>query len=244
MLYQIEGSLTRLLGTMHLVPGGQEGWVPYVKRSLEWSERLVFEMRPSRGLGVAQLQTPHGTDLPSEVRAAIEKRWIPDLLGAVDAMSLPGLLLIVGSLGLGAGRGVEGSIVEWRGGEDAIDELESPQEFVELFDEVPSTVFVEALRRRLGNDLLAKQNLAKLYRAWRGQNGEKLLKVVRTEIPEVIRTAMFDVRNRLWAPRVAQFSSSTLRTLVCVGAGHLHGPGNLRELLQRDFGLKCTRIEA
>lgn len=229
---------------MHLVPDGQVGWIPYAERLYEWSEKLVLEMRVSRSLDVLKLKSPHSNVLPDDVHSALRQRWVPEVFGNISDMNLPGLYLLGGSLNLGAVHGVEAVMSGWVQDEELIGELETPAEFVGAFNVIPDQVFIESLRWRLRNDVVARKNFAGTYRAWRGQSAEKMLKILRSELPEQVRAAMFDQRNEQWAPCVAEWARTSKRTLICVGAGHLHGRLSLLELLEQKYGLKCSRIQA
>jgi hypothetical protein len=231
MLYQIDGTSTRIFGTMHLVPQGQDGWEPYARRAYDWSKEAFG------------LPSPHSKEMPAAMWEVVKRVWNTEAFGPLESANLPAILFLTASSSMNAAAGVEVKIGEWMPAEKSTGELEGPQDFAGAFDNVPSEVLIEQLRRRIGKDDEAKQRLGQMYRAWRGQSGEKMVKLIRSGLQEPIRAALFDQRNAMWAPRVAALTESTERTLICVGAGHLHGPRSLRELLAQHHGLSCSRIE-
>lgn len=228
---------------MHVVPQGQDSWEGYVRRAYDWSERVVVEMNLSKSKEAFGLSSPHSKEMPADMWEAVKRVWNTEAFGPLEKANLPAILLLIASSGINAVAGAEMKISEWMPAERTTGEIENPQEFVRVFDDVPGQILIEQLRRRLGHDDEAKQRLGQLYRAWRGQSGDKMVKIIRSGLQEPIRAALFDQRNAIWTPRVAALSETTERTLICVGAGHLHGHRNLRELLARHHALTCSRIE-
>ncbi len=243
MLYQIDGTQTRIFGTMHAVPGGQQAWVPYARRVFDWSERQVFEMRPSRSRELLALPSPHCNVLPAKLQARAEELWNSDALGTIAQTNLPAMWLVLGTLGLGAEEGVEPVMSKWAAAPDQIGELETPKEFLRVFDDVPAEALFGAIEKRFRVDQEAKRIQGQLYRAWRGNSGDKMNRVIRAGIDEPMRSALFQRRNAAWTPQIAELSKAPQRTLLCIGAGHLHGEGNVRELLASQHGLACTRVD-
>lgn len=242
MLYQIDGTSARLLGTMHMVPKSQSGWIACAERAYRWSERVVIEMHLSRQQELLALKTVHPLELPMDIDREVRKRWNFDSLGALSDTNLPMIFFVMGSFNTNLDNGVESKLTEWLGGENRLGQLEDAPEFLSAFDNVSAQCFHEAMRWRFPRDAEAKQRLAQLYRSWRGNNVDKMIKIMRMGMPEPIRWAMFDRRNELWAPRIIELAKQSERTLICVGAGHLHGKNNLRDLLA-ERGLICSRIE-
>ena len=69
---------------------------------------------------------------------------------------------------------------------------------------------------------------------------ESLDKTMRRDAPELYRVLITD-RNAAWADRVEGLVGGTETVLVTVGAGHLAGEGNLRDLLARR-GIQFERV--
>lgn len=243
MLYQIEGTQTRMLGTLHIVPSGKQEWVEYVRRCYKWSERVVVEMKPANAIQGLRSDAGDHDRVPADLLNKVKARWKEDRFGPLASTSLMGIYLMYSATGLACEIGVEGTLATWMTDPESAGEIETPTEFANAFRDIPAEEFVGALRQRVGADAKANQVFAQIYRAWRGNSGEKLAKLLRTGMPERIRACMFDKRNETWAPRLKNLAESPDRTLICIGAGHLHGAKNVRELLRANYGLSCIRIE-
>lgn len=243
MLYQIEGTQTRLLGTMHVVPPGKREWVDYVRRCYDWSQKVVVEMTTENSKRGLRSDAGDADRIPPDLLRQVMTRWNEEAFGPLGSTSLMGIQLMYSVTGVPCELGVEGTLMKWMEHPESVGEIETPEQFSAAFGEIPDEDFIGALRRRVGNDAKANQVLGQMYRAWRGNSGERLSKLLRANMPERIRVCMFDKRNEAWAPRLKEFSESPDRTLICMGAGHLHGQKSVRELLRTNYGLECVRIE-
>lgn len=130
---------------------------------------------------------------------------------------------------------------DWAGGTDGIAELETPEDFIAAFADVPAEDLGASLRWRFKEKALVKQRFEQMYRAWRLHDVSKILKLRNANLHPSISRAIFDLRNERWVPKIADFARSSERTLIVVGAGHLCGRNSLLELLQRDHDLTSAR---
>ena len=112
--------------------------------------------------------------------------------------------------------------------ETAVDQIEA---LSALEGEAPDVLVLQFLR-----DMeILEDMLDGLIRAWRVGDVEQLEEIVAREIretgPEAWEALMVN-RNRAWLPAIKAAVDSGTTKLVVVGAGHLVGEGNLRDLLE------------
>lgn len=243
MLYEIAGTNTRILGTLHFVPPGQHGWVDPVRRLYEWADRIYVEMKVEKGLDL--LKSPSrfmARDLPSELREAVEPYWPRAVLGDLDRYNLPGVCFVVNSLGLSQVDGVEATVRAWLGSSGDVLELETPEDFVHAANEVPLNDLLLSVRYGIHQQADAQRAFQAKARAWRVHDLVKLEALTKIGTTQAMRQALFETRNRNWGAIIAREVKSPERTLVLCGAGHLCGPNNLREILERDHGRSVKRL--
>jgi uncharacterized protein YbaP (TraB family) len=84
------------------------------------------------------------------------------------------------------------------------------------------------------------------YNAWRNADRVTLAKLTGAQLPKLgrMQQALYDRRNKAWAPKISEFTKQSAKTLIAVGAGHLCGKNNLLEVLERGYGLKSKRSPA
>jgi uncharacterized protein YbaP (TraB family) len=129
-------------------------------------------------------------------------------------------------------------------------ELESMQEQIELFADLPADVQEGMLRVALesvGEGSMAGQ-LDELMTAWRTGDAAALYESTRREMEELpgetanlLYARIYDERNRRMAEKIAGFLATREVHFVAVGAGHLTGPASLPALLQ-EKGFSVRRM--
>jgi len=125
--------------------------------------------------------------------------------------------------------------------ETAMDQIEA---LSALDGEIPDVLVLQFLR-----DMeIVEDMLDGLIRAWRGGDLEQLEEIVTREIretgPEAWEALMVN-RNRAWLPAIEAAVDSGTTKFVVVGAGHLVGEGNLRDLLEaRGYRVERLEVEA
>ncbi len=132
--------------------------------------------------------------------------------------------------------------------------LETAAEQLSIISSLADKLQVRSLKETLGGVQEDSTSLASLYDAWKSGDVERLAKEVDTpfradaEMGQVYQQ-LFANRNRNWAARVdrlaapaAAGTSAAGSYFLVVGAGHLVGPDNLRDLLVKR-GWRVERVE-
>lgn len=243
MLYKIQDTNLHLMGTMHLVPVGQEKWKDPVRRAFEAAEVRYVEMHQSSGARVFTEEAASAKLLPDDVLGPISSFWKTTALPPIETCNLPGVWFAAGNMGMTFAHGVEWHLEEWYG-ESSMLELESPSQFLDGFSHVPLSDYVSTLRKRIPSPAGAKKNFEATYNAWRRHDTKKLAELMRRDVTPSIYDAIYTRRNVAWAATLAKEARSGKRVLALFGAGHLCGKGSLLEVLERDHGLSVVRIPA
>ncbi|MGJ7505895.1 TraB/GumN family protein [Variovorax sp. GT1P44] len=243
MLYEVAGTKTRILGTLHFFPPGPQRWIDPVRRIYDWADRIYVEMKSEKGLALFTLPARYmARDLPADLYAAVQPSWPEEVVGPLDDCNLPGVCLLVGALGLSRVDGIEAMVRTWLGPSGDVLELETPEDVVQAANEVPLDDLLFSLRFVLRQQADAQRSLEAKSRAWRVHDIPKLEALMKMGSTEAMRRALLETRNRKWAETIAREAKSPERTLVLCGAAHLCGPGNLREVLQKDHGYVVQRL--
>lgn len=245
MLYEIAGTNTRILGTLHQVPPGPQRWIEPVRRIFDGAEKIYVEMKAERGIDLFKFPARFmARDLPSDLREAIEPHWPRNVHGDMDQCSLLGMCLFASSLSTPSQvDGVEAVVRAWLGPSRDVLELEAPKDFVQAVEDVPIEDLLLTARFGLRQRPEEAQRLFEAKaRAWRVHDLKKLEELIQIGTTLALRRAIFETRNRNWAETIAHAATSPERTLVLCGAGHLCGPNNLREVLERDHGHGVNRL--
>jgi hypothetical protein len=243
MLYQIENTSVRVLGSFHRVPKGKTDWIPYVRPIFDWAEVVHIEMRGVNSQRFSTVPARLGADaLPNDLRQKMAQVWPRSLRPMLDCSAVFAYF-VVHNVGMVLSDGVEPFIEKWAGQEKPILELETPEEFVGAFDSVSVDVFSDDLSRRIVRTPQARKLLDQLYKAWRARDTARLAQLLDESVPPKLWEVMFVGRNKSWAATVANAAKSTEKTLVVCGCGHLCGPGNLIDELQSSFGLRCIEVK-
>lgn len=244
MYWQITGTNVRILGSMHLLPTSNSGLPNWATQAFEWAEALVFESDPPTILPL--LQSPVPVHLRQQVSPAT---WIAlsglwpkaGSLPPLDAVRPWAALLLSAVFTQQTVVGIEGQFIQWAKEQSKpVDFLETAEQVAAAFESAPLSEVYGGLDL-LASDLSAPQrSLEAMYAAWLRGDLPALCSVA-TQSPLFhfagLRAAVLERRNREWVPALSQLMNSPLRTLVAVGALHLHGTGNALECLGRDVQL-------
>lgn len=178
-------------------------------------------------------------------RAALHRRVAAlDLPGgdaAVDAMRpwMAWMTLMAATMktnGLDGDSGVD-TVLQHRAEVDGktVVGLETLEQQVAIFADAPQATGLQLLHDILAAPARADDGAAQLVRRWRDGDIEAVgrsMNTVARRLGPSLADALLQGRNRAWADRLAGLAGSGKTVLVTVGAGHLAGPGNLREQLQ------------
>lgn len=243
MLYEIEGTKTRILGSMHLVPPGQDRWVQPVRAAFDWSEQLYVEMKDESAMALFTIPAAlMARDMPPDLYDAVASIWPAPPFASLSDCNLLGASLVASVVGLPTQQGVEPSLRKWAGPHAEVRELESPEVFVRAADDVPAADLIAMTWTALRTKADAPRNLAAKYRAWRVHDLQKMEALLNIGTTERARAAIFGKRNAAWAPVIARAAQAEKRTLIVCGCGHLCGPDNLRQILEREHGFVLKRL--
>jgi uncharacterized protein len=246
MLFQIPGTNVRVLGSLHAVPADRPKLPDFALRAYEWSETLIFEGNPSkilpflRGSGRIGLRDVVSKGAWTE----LERFWPNDKAGFPPLASVwPwAAMLFAAVFSMKAVEGVEPHFLRWAQRDNKLVEfLEEPLDFPARLGSIPEREVHAAIERFATDTDAPRRELVALYEAWAAQDLDALLRVLeRSGVYRslVMRQAVFLDRNKAWAPLIAEQFSTSRRTLIAVGAGHLCGSGNLFETL----GVEPIRI--
>lgn len=243
MLYQIEGTNTRIMGTLHRVPPGKSEWNGRVVQQCKWAEQFAVEMLLSKAPQLFCAPTDRSVSLlPQDLREKLKALW-PAHLGPFDGANLPGAALLASIADTPTDPGVEYLVENEASDIRPIHELEDAAEFIAGFAAIPASQYATAIRISLKRtaDHRAKR-LQEIYECWNAGDGPALYAALTQELPPAFIEPMFIARNTAWTPKIAALSSRPERLLICVGAGHLCGPKNVLELLHRDHHLKAKAL--
>jgi len=243
MLYEIAGTGTRILGTLHFFPPGPQRRINPVRRVFDWAERIYIETKVEKAGELVRLSARfEAAHLPSDLRRDVDRVWPHAALGDVDRCSLLGVCLVVNSLGLSRVQGVEPTVRAWLGSSGDVLELETPEDFVLAANDIPLDDLIFSIRFALQRQAEAQRDFEAKARAWRVHDLATLEALTKVGTTEAMRRALFETRNRKWAEIIAREAKSPERTLVLCGAGHLCGPNNLRDVLTDVHGHRVNRL--
>ena len=121
--------------------------------------------------------------------------------------------------------------------------LETVQQQLGFFDQLPPKVQVAYLATTVDELPKAEKEFAALMRHWLRGEPDKLARLMDDSIrstPELAKPLLFD-RNARWADWIAHRLDQPGSVFVAVGAGHLAGKGSVIDLLQ-GRGLTARRL--
>lgn len=238
MLYQLKGTNTRIIGTLHRVPTGMNSWMPRVLEQCNWAQEFAVEMRLANAPAIFSTPTIRTVSLlPSNLRAKLKGYW-PAHLGPFEDANLVGATLLASIVDVPADPGVEFIVEDSAADGRHIFELEDASDFHAGFADIPASQFATAIRMSLKRTPEHRAGrLRLLYERWEAGGRDELHATLVEELPPAFKAPMFTSRNAAWAPKIASLARRPARLLICVGAGHLCGPGNILEALERDHGL-------
>ena len=249
------GLTAYLLGSFHALKPGTEWMTPAIRRALGASSECWFEVvvphdphdlsvSLQRGLDPqARLPTLLSSTDNARLRLWADTLHVPGGVATLDQMR-PWMVFVtlmaaeVKTAGLEADSGVEAVLQaqarrDWK----VVIGLETLDEHLDIFANQPEPAILRMLHDGLTKPpgQAAGKPLDTLLHQW--LNGD--IDALGAEVNEAGRElgpSMYDAlllrRNRAWAERLDHMRGRNTTILVTVGAGHLAGPGNLRELLQ------------
>lgn len=113
--------------------------------------------------------------------------------------------------------------------------LKTLAEFLMLIDSIGNSICVEAITWLLDNPQVPRLRLADAYRAWIAGDLDQLAALLEQAslLSFAVCAKPYSICVTLWMPRIATLLSSSERTLIAVGSGHLPGTNGLLTLLRQ-----------
>jgi uncharacterized protein YbaP (TraB family) len=240
MYWKFVDSNTRIMGSMHLIPAENRGLPTWALDAFAWADSIVLESDGSKlaSLAVATEPSRLSIDIPRDAWAAIEALWAKwPGAPSPDGFKPWWVFLLSTLFAQRTQSGIEQFFTQRSIEQSRTPQyLETSEDIAAIFDGVEYADICKGLET-LALDLSAPQRaVEETYSAWfRGDLagvGAVALKSPLFALPHV-KAAVIDRRNQNWIPHLQRVLESPARTLVAVGALHLHGSGSVLELLDR-----------
>ncbi len=242
MLFQINESPCHLLGTVNMLPKGEQIPASLVLLAKN-AQRVVIEHQRERPRFPVLREDDFtlSDDIDADLFRKLAHLWtVFDIKTPLESMPLWRVdleLTLAIYAEMDFGGGVDVQVMEAAMGEPKV--LETFDSVLERWASTPSD---ELIRNLDAFSVFEKQsNLKKLCDLWRKGDLEGLQRFAQRRIetsPHQFRRLIQD-RNRDWIPSIAKHLSSRESTLIVVGCMHLAGPDSLPDLLaQQGFRLR------
>jgi uncharacterized protein YbaP (TraB family) len=253
LLWAIEkdGRTSYLFGTMHVGVDAETDLPPAVWDAFRRSSCFVMEadqgaVDPRALLAMATL--PKGESLEHMVKPETWAKLVSDLDGklppGVLARSKPWFITIVYlQQELPKGPAMDGVFqAKARAAGKRIDYLEDWREAMTAFASVTTQEDLDDLVLKRDESEAETEELVQAYRSGDETQVRKAIDAINADTPNSAAKlkALLEDRNAAWQPRLIK-SAAKGGCFVAVGAGHLVGPGNLRDLLAK-AGYRVRRV--
>ncbi len=255
-------STVHLFGTIHMLKGDAEWLDPRLEKIVDAADDFVFELAlgetdPAKMqrlvMAKAYLPPQRALDdlLPPPLAERL-KRILDDFglpMTAVARMrpwyvGLQISVLAARRAGFRPDRGVDMALMEraHRRARPVIG-LETAAGQIDLFAGLPDEAQISFLEASLKDAARIGGLVEKLQRLWLAGEVEELAALVNEGLEKdpLLAERLLHARNRAWAPKIASLLARPGRHFVAVGAGHLAGRDNLRDLLARQ-GIRVERV--
>jgi uncharacterized protein YbaP (TraB family) len=265
------GGVLFLFGTIHLGPA--EGWTlsAPVQGAIEDSRAFVFEIDLGQateahvstiiannallepGTRLADRVSPETLALLETHTAALTQMGFPERIRSMMKPWFLALGLLESQVGLTSyrlDRAADRLIFEAKGSRRLI-ALETVEEQIALFDELPSELQDLMLRDALSRHDEAERSIEALVHAWHAGDDGTLACLAREGVDalpdlEVFYERVLDERNRAWLATLRALleapSSDSSPAFVAVGALHLVGPTSLPVLFE-EAGYRVVEVD-
>ncbi len=250
-----------LLGSVHLLKPDTAWEGPAIRRAFDVATQCWFEAEQPEDLSpiqavVAQVGLDPGHPLSTLLTATDAEKLhalvshVASAEAAIERMR-PWLASVVLALQPLQEAGYEGKFGpdhvlqdQAKAAGKRVAGLETMEQQVRILATMPDSLAVQMLHSTLSEALEGPPLIDRAVAAWlQGDFTTAALsldKTMRDEAPDLFRLLITD-RNDAWAGRVEQLLAGDQTTLVTVGAGHLAGAGNLRDILAR-HGITFSRV--
>ncbi|MCA1325783.1 TraB/GumN family protein [Herbaspirillum sp. alder98] len=238
MYFQIDNTTVRVLGSIHLFPANVPEVPRWARDAYAWADELVFET--DWGAIGDEFTLPQGQSLsdhvPKNVWEWLVAHW-PAELGELHRTPAWLVFMQLGKVGAKTKHGID---VQFRDlavkdGKD-IRYLETPVEFADSMRSVPSEDVLLALNEAISSIGDNDKGIKGMFSDWNKRDLDTMFRRVQKKtiitVPSLRRAALTG-RNENWLGAMHELCKSERKVLVVVGGLHLHGEGNLLQLLER-----------
>jgi uncharacterized protein YbaP (TraB family) len=238
MYFEIVGTTTRLLGSMHQWPveSGPRELPAWVWDGYQWSEQLYLEADLADAGGIVRLSAGDSLQqyLPASIWAALQRVTPPGMNLAV--LKPWAALMTLQVLGKTMVEGVEPQLsARAHADKKPIRHLETMAEFNACVQGATSEEIWQAFTLALENLHGIREVLNDLYAAWLSRRvGQVAAVLPRTLLGlPVVARLILDDRNLAWLKVMKAAIEAETRNLIVVGAAHLPGTRGVLALLDR-----------
>lgn len=249
-----------LFGTVHVLRPQTDWRSPKVTKALADSRELVIEVVGADDPLAAQpLIARYGVDRDQPLSAKLGEGDRKRLAAAAASLGLKpealepmrpwlaALTLTIAPIlqaGYDPKSGVETALqAAARASGQSIDGLETLEQQLRFFSDMPQATQVEFLNATLDDVAGGAAQLDAMVAAWaagdQAQLETQFVTEMRRDYPELYRTVVV-ARNEDWARQLKAKLAGSGVSFVAVGAGHLVGPDSVQVQLAR-LGIKATR---
>lgn len=237
MLFQIDGTKTRLAGSMHVLPKGQP--IPdWVESNYHWSNSLYLEHDEQAVIPKLFLPADQTSQqfFSPDTWVNLTAAW-PAHLGPLTRWKLWMIPPLLALSTVPTDAGVEPRLIQLaRADNRPIGYLEAESEFVSFAESIPNSICIAGIERILEDPSFARHQTETMYEAWKQGNVERVTELfASTQLMRfpIVKKALIDDRNSLWLGRITTLLTLPDPTLIVVGGGHLGGENGLLQLLTR-----------
>lgn len=255
MLWQIRGTNTFLLGSMHQ-SNRRLDWAGNVQTILDRSDTFMFEADFSLALpakfGKYSSATALSKHIPSTLFADTRSLWMS--LG-LDEYELErcrpwwAALCIVNAFlpkrGFSPALGIDGSLLIYgKQNHKTIQHFESITAGLDGIGNAPQAEQEKFLSHSVSRLEEGLQILETMVSAWEDWQPERLLPIVEQylQLFPTIYGGLLAKRNKKWLSKLLRLVNSNAKATVIVGALHFVGPDNLLTLL-KDNAFDCDHLQ-
>lgn len=249
-----------LLGSVHLLRPGTVWEGPAIRRAFDEARECWFEaVLPDDPAAMQSVMMSAGLDpahklsdlLPPGRRAMFDELADKSGLSAAMQAMRPWLAAVVLAAqpllkaGYDPALGVDTVLqAKARAAGKRVAGVETAEAQMRLMARLPQGLAIKFLISTMDDAAKGPALIDEMIRGWQAADTEAMARTMtgqlRTEAPELYRI-IFTSRNETFARAVEGFLAGDKPVLLVVGAGHLAGPDNVRDLLERR-GIKVERL--
>ena len=258
-----ENAVLHVYGSIHLATADVYPLPDIVYNLFESSDRLVLEVDlnttgPDAFFAVQSLmEYPEGRSLEDDLNseqiqllsATLSEIGIPyDMVKELKPWVIEATIVsnLASQQGIDAEHGIDMHFARLAADlEMPVDALETVEDQLRIFGNLPSRTQAAELMRTIGNYRDIGAYVDQLLTVWREGDLQAMSEIIAAALLanpdlEPYYEAMFAGRNHKWIEQLIEYLQSDERIFAVVGAGHMVGPDNIIELLRAE-GFRAVR---